>query len=47
VVPIVGVTVPFVGATRLGMQGLGAHVGAGVANIPLAWHTDVAVPMSV
>ncbi len=47
VVPIVGVTLPFAGAVRSGEHGLGAHVGAGVANIPFAWQTSIAVPMSV
>jgi hypothetical protein len=47
VVPIVVVTLPLEGVTRLGEQALALHVGADVANVPLAWHKDVAVPVSV
>jgi hypothetical protein len=43
---MVGVTLPLPGATRVG-QALGAQVGAAVANVPSAWHTDAAVPVSV
>ena len=34
---------PLAGAARVG-QALGAHVGAAVANVPSAWHTEAAVP---
>ncbi len=46
-VPIVAVTLPLAGATRLGELGLGGQVGASVAKVPSAWHTDTAVPVSV